>query len=123
MTTPVHPRTYGNVARLLGKYVRDEGVISFTEAIHRLTLLPATTLSIEKRGRLVLGHFADIVVLDEQEVRDFSTFEEPHQYSSGVVHVLVNGVPVITEGLHTGATPGRAIRGPGFGKDGSDEVE
>ena len=123
MTTPVHPRTYGNVARLLGKYVRDEGVISFTEAIHRLTLLPATTLSIEKRGRLVLGHFADFVVLDEQEVRDFSTFEEPHQYSSGVVHVLVNGVPVITEGLHTGATPGRAIRGPGFGKDGSDEVE
>jgi N-acyl-D-amino-acid deacylase len=123
ITTPVHPRTYGNVARLLGKYVRDEGVISFTEAIHRLTLLPATTLSIEKRGRLVPGHFADIVVLDEEEVRDFSTFEDPHQYSSGVVHVLVNGVPVITEGLHTGATPGRAIRGPGFGKDGSEEVE
>jgi N-acyl-D-amino-acid deacylase len=109
-----HPRTYGNVARLLGKYVRDEQVISLEEAVRRLTLLPAQTLKIQERGRLVPGYFADIAIFDPALVGDRATFENPHQYSTGMVHVLVNGVPVISEGVHTGATPGRAVRGPGW---------
>jgi len=110
----VHPRTYGNVARLLGKYVRDEQVIPMEEAIRRLTLLPAQTLSIRERGRLAPGYFADISVFDPAAIMDHSTFEDPHQYSTGIKYVLVNGVPVVTNGEHTGATPGRAIRGPGW---------
>ena len=109
-----HPRTYGNVARLLGKYVRDEKVISLEEAVRRLTLLPAQTLGISKRGRLVSGHFADVVIFDPEKIADHATFAKPHQYSTGMVHVLVNGVPVVADGKHTGATPGRAIRGPGW---------
>ena len=109
-----HPRTYGNVARLLGKYVRDEKVISLEEAVRRLTLLPAQTLGISKRGRLVSGHFADVVIFDPEKIADHATFAKPHQYSTGLVHVLVNGVPVIADGKHTGATPGRAIRGSGW---------
>ena len=109
-----HPRTYGNVARLLGKYVRDEKVISLEEAVRRLTLLPAQTLGISKRGRLVSGHFADVVIFDPEKIADHATFAKPHQYSTGMVHVLVNGVPVVAHGKHTGATPGRAIRGPGW---------
>ena len=109
-----HPRTYGNVARLLGKYVRDEKVISLEEAVRRLTLLPAQTLGISKRGRLVSGHFADVVIFDPEKITDHATFTKPHQYSTGMVHVLVNGVPVVADGKHTGATPGRAIRGPGW---------
>jgi N-acyl-D-amino-acid deacylase len=109
-----HPRTYGNVARLLGKYVRDEKVISLQEAVRRLTLLPAETLGISERGRLVSGHFADVVIFDPEKIADHATFAEPHQYSTGMVHVLVNGVPVVTDGKHTGATPGRAVRGPGW---------
>ena len=109
-----HPRTYGNVARLLGKYVRDEKVISLEEAVRRLTLLPAQTLGISKRGRLVSGHFADVVIFDPEKIADHATFAKPHQYSTGLVHVLVNGVPVVAHGKHTGATPGRAIRGPGW---------
>ena len=110
----VHPRTYGNVARLLGKYVRDEKVISMEEAIRRLTLLPAQTLSVSERGRLAPGFFADITIFDPANIRDHATFEDPHHYSTGVKHVLVNGVPVVTDGEHTGATPGRAVRGPGW---------
>jgi N-acyl-D-amino-acid deacylase len=102
------------VARLLGKYVRDEQVISLEEAVRRLTLLPAQTLKIQERGRLVPGYFADIAIFDPALVGDRATFENPHQYSTGMVHVLVNGVPVISEGVHTGATPGRAVRGPGW---------
>ena len=109
-----HPRTYGNVARLLGKYVRDEKVISLEEAVRRLTLLPAQTLGISKRGRLVSGHFADVVIFDPEKIADHATFAKPHQYSTGMVHVLVNGVPVVADGKHTGAMPGRAIRGPGW---------
>lgn len=112
-----HPRTYGNIARLLGKYVRDEKVISLQEAVRRLTLLPAQTLSISKRGRLVSGHFADVVIFDPKKIADHATFAKPHQYSTGMVHVLVNGVPVVADGKHTGATPGRAIRGPGWTGD------
>lgn len=109
-----HPRTYGNVARLLGKYVRDEQVIPMQEAIRRLTLLPAQTLNIRERGRLAPGYFADIAIFDPEKIQDHATFDDPHHYATGVVHVLVNGVPVVADGKHTGATPGRAVRGPGW---------
>jgi len=114
LESAVHPRTYGNVARLLGKYVRDEQVIPMEEAIRRLTLLPAQTLSVSERGRLAPGFFADITIFDPDNIQDHATFEDPHHYSTGVKHVLVNGVPVVTDGKHTGATPGRAVRGPGW---------
>jgi N-acyl-D-amino-acid deacylase len=114
LTKGAHPRTYGNVARLLGKYVRDEKVIALEEAVRRLTSLPAATLNIPERGRLVPGHFADIAIFDPAKIADRATFENPHQYSVGMVHVIVNGVPVVSDGKHTGATPGRAVRGPGY---------
>ncbi|MCP4592076.1 MAG: D-aminoacylase [bacterium] len=109
-----HPRGYGAFARLLGKYVRDEGLIPLAEAIRRITSLPAGNLGLERRGRLAEGHFADVVVFDPATIRDHATFTEPHQYATGVVHVLVNGVPVLRDGEHTGALPGRVIRGPGW---------
>jgi N-acyl-D-amino-acid deacylase len=109
-----HPRTYGNVARLLGKYVREEKVIPLEEAVRRLTSLPAATLNIPERGRLAPGYFADIAIFDPAKIADRATFESPHQYSVGMVHVIVNGVPVVSDGEHTGATPGRAVRGPGY---------
>lgn len=112
-----HPRTYGNFARLLGKYVREEQVITLEEAIRRLTLLPAQTLSIPERGRLAAGYFADIAIFDPAVIGDRATFEEPHQYSVGMVHVLVNGKAVVRDGAHTGAKPGRAVRGPGWTAD------
>ena len=111
-----HPRTYGNIARLLGKYVRDEQVITLQEAVRRLTLLPAETLNIPMRGRLAPGYFADVAIFDPAVVTDKATFDQPHQYSLGMVHVLVNGVPVLSDGVHTGATPGRAVRGPGWNR-------
>jgi N-acyl-D-amino-acid deacylase len=114
LESPTHPRTYGNFARLLGKYVREEHVITLEEAIRRLSLLPAQTLHISGRGRLAPGYFADIAIFNPALVADQATFDQPHQYSLGMVHVLVNGVPVVTDGQHTGATPGRAVRGPGF---------
>ncbi len=107
-----HPRAYGTFARLLGKYVREEQVISLPEAIRRLTSFPADNLGLESRGRLREGHFADIVIFDPASIRDHATFSEPHQYASGVLHVLVNGVPVLFDGEHTGATPGRFVRKP-----------
>jgi N-acyl-D-amino-acid deacylase len=112
-----HPRAYGNFARLLGKYVRDEGIISLEEAVRRLTSLPSQNLRIEERGALKAGYFADIVVFDPEEIRDHATFEEPHQYSTGVLHVWVNGEQVLKDGEHTGATPGRVVRGPGWRPD------
>jgi N-acyl-D-amino-acid deacylase len=119
-----HPRTYGNVARLLGKYVRDEQVITLQEAVRRLTLLPAETLNIRSRGRLAPGYFADIAIFDAETIADHATFDDPHQYSTGVMHVLVNGVPVVSEGKHTGATPGRAVRGPGWERgDGASRTD
>jgi N-acyl-D-amino-acid deacylase len=99
---------------LLGKYVRDEKVISLAEAVRRLTFLPAQTLNIPERGRLAPGFFADLAIFDPERVEDQATFDDPHQYSLGMVHVLVNGVPVVSDGKHTGATPGRAVRGPGY---------
>jgi N-acyl-D-amino-acid deacylase len=111
-----HPRTYGNFARLLGRYVRDEKLIPLEEAVRRLTSLPASNLKIEKRGWLRKGYFADVVIFDPAKIQDHATFEKPHQYSTGVVHVFVNGTQVLKDGEHTGATPGRAVRGPGWKK-------
>ena len=108
-----HPRAYGNFARLLGKYVREEKVIPLEEAIRRLTSLPATNLKIKQRGRLAPGYFADVVVFDPATIQDHATFEKPHQYATGVRHVFVNGTQVLKDGEHTGATPGRFVRGPG----------
>jgi N-acyl-D-amino-acid deacylase len=109
-----HPRAYGNVARLLGKYVREERVISLQEAIRRLTSLPAENLRLEKRGMLRPGYRADIVVFDPGQVQDHATYDRPHQYSTGVLHVFVNGVRVLRDGQHTGAKPGQVVRGPGW---------
>ncbi|WOJ95897.1 D-aminoacylase [Congregibacter brevis] len=114
LSQAAHPRAYGNVARLLGRYVREERVISLEEAVRRLTLLPATTLGIVERGRLAEGFYADLVVFDAEGVADHATFDQPHVYSTGVDHVLVNGVPVVADGEHTGADAGRAVRGPGY---------
>jgi N-acyl-D-aspartate/D-glutamate deacylase len=111
-----HPRAYGNFARLLGQYVRDEKVIPLEEAIRRLTTLPATNLKLDRRGALKVGHYADIVVFDPHTIQDHATFEKPHQYSTGVKHVFVNGVQVLKNGQHTGSTPGRVVRGPGYRK-------
>jgi N-acyl-D-amino-acid deacylase len=108
-----HPRAYGNVARLLGKYVREENIISLAEAVRRLTSLPAHNLGLNKRGSLSSGYFADVVVFDSSKVIDHSTFEKPHQYSVGVEHVFVNGTQVLKNGEHTGALPGQVIHGPG----------
>jgi len=108
-----HPRAYGNVARLLGKYVRDEQIISLAEAVRRLSAFPARNLKLVDRGMLKTGYFADVVVFDPATIQDHATFEQPHQYSTGVQHVIVNGVPVLLNGEHTGATPGRFVKGPG----------
>jgi N-acyl-D-amino-acid deacylase len=107
-----HPRAYGNFARLLGKYVREENVISLAEAIRRLTSFPADNLGIADRGRLRENHFADITIFDPAVVSDRATFSDPHQYAVGVHHVIVNGVPVLLDGEHTGAKPGRFVRKP-----------
>jgi N-acyl-D-amino-acid deacylase len=109
-----HPRAYGTFARLLGKYVREERVISLQEAVRRLTTLPAANLKIVDRGALKQGYFADVVVFDPDTIIDHATFKKPHQYSTGVIHVFVNGVQVLEGGEHTGATPGRVVRGPGY---------
>jgi N-acyl-D-amino-acid deacylase len=108
-----HPRAYGNFARVLGKYVRDEKVISMPEAIRRLSCLPATNLGLDHRGFLKEGMFADVVVFDPKTVADRATFEKPHQYAVGMKHVFVNGAQVFKNGEHTGVKPGRALWGPG----------
>ena len=108
-----HPRAYGNFARVLGKYVRDEKVIPMKEAIRRLSGLPATNLGLDHRGFLKEGMFADVVVFDPATIADRATYEKPHQYAVGVKDVFVNGVQVLKDGEHTGAKPGRALWGPG----------
>ena len=108
-----HPRAYGNFARVLGKYVREEKVIPMTEAVRRLSGLPATNLGLDHRGFLKEGMFADVVVFDPATIADQATFEKPHQYAVGMKHVFVNGVQVLKDGEHTGAKPGRALSGPG----------
>jgi N-acyl-D-aspartate/D-glutamate deacylase len=108
-----HPRAYGNFARLLARYVREEKLVPLSEAIRRLAALPAQNLSLDRRGLLKPGYFADVVVFDPAKIQDHATFEKPHQYSTGVVHVFVNGVHVLKNGEHTGAAPGRVLYGPG----------
>ncbi len=112
-----HPRAYGNVARLLGKYVRQEKVIPLEEAVHKLSQLPATNLKIKKRGSLTMGNYADVVLFDPESIIDKATFENPHQYAEGMVHVFVNGTQVLKDGEHTGAFPGQVVHGPGYKKD------
>jgi N-acyl-D-amino-acid deacylase len=113
LKSSTHPRAYGNFARLLGKYVRDEKVISLPEAIRRLTSLPAANLGLDRRGLLKPGMFADVVVFDPATIGDRATFEKPQQYSVGVRQVFVNGIQVLRDGEPTGAHAGRALRGPG----------
>ena len=113
LKSSTHPRAYGNFTRLLGKYVREEKVISLEEAIKRLSGLPATNLGLDHRGFIKEGMFADVVIFDPATVADRATFEKPHQYSIGMKHVFVNGVQVLKDGEHTGAKPGRALWGPG----------
>lgn len=115
----VHPRAYGTYPRILGRYVRDEGVLGLEDAIRKMSSAVATRLSIQDRGVLREGMFADIVVFDPDTVEDRATFEDPHQVSVGVTHVFVNGVAVLRDGRHTGARPGRALRGPGYRPDGA----
>jgi N-acyl-D-amino-acid deacylase len=109
-----HPRAYGTFARLLGRYVRDEKIIPLEEAVRRVTTLPAANLNLAKRGALRVGHYADVVVFDPKTIQDHATFAKPHQYSTGVKHVFVNGMQVLKDGEHTNATPGRVVRGPGY---------
>ncbi|HEU5167768.1 MAG TPA: D-aminoacylase [Chitinophagaceae bacterium] len=110
-----HPRAYGNFARVLGKYSRDEKLMSLQEAIRKLAKLPADNLKLQKRGELKVGNYADIVIFDPAKVKDNATFEKPHQYSEGMIHVFVNGVQVLKDDEHTGAKPGRFVKGPGYG--------
>jgi N-acyl-D-amino-acid deacylase len=117
LKSSTHPRAYGNFARLLGKYVRDEQVISLEEAVHKLSQLPATNLKIEKRGSLAKGNYADIVLFNPETIMDKATFEDPHQYAEGMQHVFVNGTQVLKDGEHTGNMPGRVVRGPGYRKE------
>jgi N-acyl-D-amino-acid deacylase len=114
LNSATHPRAYGNFARLLGKYVRDEKIITLEDAVYRLTTLPATNLKLDRRGALKTGYYADVLIFDPAKVQDHSTFEDPHQLSTGMSHVFVNGVQVLRNGEHTGAMPGRVVRGPGW---------
>lgn len=114
LETAAHPRAYGNFARLLGKYVREEGVISLAQAVRGLTGLPASNLGLRQRGNLAAGYFADMVIFDPEAITDHATYSEPHQYATGVSDVFVNGVHVLANGEHTGAKPGRVVRGPGW---------
>ena len=116
LKSSTHPRAYGSFARLLGKYVRREKVISLAEAVRRLTSLPADNLKLDRRGKLETGYYADIVIFDPDTISDHATYEKPHQYATGMVHVFVNGTQVLKDGEHTGAKPGRVVRGPGWKK-------
>jgi len=110
LKSSTHPRAYGNFARLLGKYVREEEVIPLEEAIRKLTSLPAGNLKIKKRGALKTGYYADIAIFDPARIKDHASFESPMQYATGMIHVFVNGVQVLKDGEHTGAFPGRVVR-------------
>jgi N-acyl-D-amino-acid deacylase len=110
-----HPRAYGNFIRVIGKYARDEKAITLQDAVRKLAYLPANNLKLKKRGALLKGYYADVVIFDPQKVQDHATYENPHQYASGISDVFVNGVQVLREGQHTNAKPGRFIKGPGYG--------
>jgi N-acyl-D-amino-acid deacylase len=110
----VHPRAYGNFARLFQRYVNQRGVIPMEEAVRRVSSLPATNLRLQRRGALRSGNYADVTVFYPRGFRDYATYEDPHRYARGMVHVFVNGVQVLRDGEHTGRTPGRVVRGPGY---------
>jgi N-acyl-D-amino-acid deacylase len=114
LKSSVHPRAYGSFARLLAKFVREEKLITLQEAIRKLTALPADNLKLDRRGRLSENYFADVVVFDPATIQDHATYEKPHQFATGMKHVFVNGVQVLKDGEHTGAKPGRFVRGPGW---------
>jgi N-acyl-D-amino-acid deacylase len=114
LQSSTHPRAYGCFARVLGRYVRELGLISLQEAVRKLSALPAANLKLRGRGRLEPGYFADVVVFDPGSIVDHATYAEPQRYATGVEHVFVNGVQVLRRGEHTGATPGRAVFGPGL---------
>lgn len=116
LKSSTHPRAYGNFARVLAKYVRDEKRLTLQAAIHQLSGLPAANLKLNKRGNLTIGHYADLVVFDPATIQDHATFSEPQQLATGVSDVVVNGIQVLKGGEHTGAKPGRFVKGPGFGK-------
>jgi N-acyl-D-amino-acid deacylase len=109
-----HPRAYGTFARFLGRYVRDEKATTLEDAVRRLSAFPAENLRLHRRGMLRPGHYADVVVFDPARIQDHATFDKPHQLATGVVHVFVNGIQVLRNGEHTGAKPGRVVRGPGY---------
>lgn len=109
-----HPRAYGAFARVLARYVRDEKILTLEEAIRRMTSLPAGNLKLQRRGRLATGYYADLAIFDPLKIQDHATYTNPHQYATGMVHVFVNGVQVLANGEHTGALPGRVVRGPGW---------
>ena len=121
LETSTHPRAYGNFARLLGKYVRNEGLLRLEEAIRKLTVLPAETIGVADRGQLAAGFYADVVVFDPTAIEDHATFDDPHQYSTGMLHVWVNGQQVLADGEHTGALPGRVVRRAGW--EGAENFE
>ncbi|HNH61035.1 MAG TPA: amidohydrolase family protein, partial [Cyclobacteriaceae bacterium] len=111
-----HPRAFGTFARAIGKYGREEKLVALEELVRRMTSLPATNLGIKDRGRLRIGYYADLAIFDAKEVIDRATYDEPKLYATGMRYVLVNGVPVLSDGAHTGAMPGRVVRGPGWRK-------
>jgi len=111
-----HPRAYGNFARVIGQYTRDEKLLSLQKAIYKLSKLPATNLKLQKRGELKVGYYADVVIFDPKTVKDNATFDKPHQYATGVDNVFVNGTQVLKNGQHTNAKPGRFVKGPGYKK-------
>jgi N-acyl-D-amino-acid deacylase len=114
LKSSVHPRAYGSFARLLARFVREEKLLTLPEAVRKLAALPAENLRLERRGRLRENYFADVVVFDPAKIQDHATYEKPHQYATGMIHVFVNGVQVLKDGNHTGAKPGRFVRGPGW---------
>ena len=111
LKSAIHPRAYGSFARVLGKYVRDDHIVTLPDAIRKLTSLPANNLRLERRGMISPGYFADIVAFDPAHIKDLATFQKPHQLAIGMRHVLVNGVPVLKDGEHTNAKPGRVVKG------------
>jgi N-acyl-D-amino-acid deacylase len=114
LLSSTHPRAYGSYARFLGRYVRDQGVAPLEQAIHRMSGLACKNLGLTDRGLLAPGYYADVVVFDPATIRDNATYENPQRFATGVHYVLVNGTPVVSGGEHTGATPGRFVRGPGY---------
>ena len=114
LKSSVHPRAYGSFARLLARFVREEKLLTLSEAVRKLAALPAENLRLERRGRLRENYFADVVVFDPAKIQDHATYEKPHEYATGMVHVFVNGVQVLKDENHTGAKPGRFVRGPGW---------